>query len=231
MKSLIEFWQRPLGLILVGLTLLSTSCASPDQYRKAIDERDTEIARLRQESSLLKGEKNRLAMELSATGARLREASMRLNTKPAPAPQQTVAAKAPGLTNLGMGYGQRDGVTVITIPSNLSFGAGKSTLSKSGHQALKAVANMLLNSHPGATYSIEGHTDSDPISKSKFENNRALSLARATAVLKYLVVDCDVLDDNCVVVGHGQYKPLSMGSDKASKARNRRVEIVVYESK
>ena len=48
------------------------------------------------------------------------------------------------------------------------------------------------------------------------------------SVLHYLVEDCNVADEQCVVAGHGQYQPVSSGSDNGSKARNRRVEIVVH---
>ncbi len=212
------------------MTLLATSCTSPDQYRKAIEDRDAEITRLRQERSMLKSEGNRLAMELSATGAQLREASMQLKQAPVAAPERNQAlAQETGLSKLGVGYASRDGVTVITIPSKISFASGKIALSTEGKAALKEVARVLRRNHSGSTYSIEGHTDTDPISKSKFTNNRDLSLQRATAVLTYLVEDCEVADDNCVVVGHGQYRPLNSGTSDSAKAQNRRVEIVVYE--
>ena len=179
---------------------------------------------------MLKSESNRLAMELSATGAQLREASMQLKQAPTPQPKQTpTLSRESGLSDLGVGYASRDGVTVITIPSKISFGSGKVALSREGKAALKEVSNVLRRNHAGATYSIEGHTDTDPISKSKFANNRELSLKRATAVLTYLVEDCEVPDDNCVVVGHGQYRPINPGTSSAAKAQNRRVEIVVYE--
>ena len=55
-----------------------------------------------------------------------------------------------------------------------------------------------------------------------------LSVARAMAVLHYLVESCGIPDDQCVVAGHGQYSPVAENSDNAGKARNRRVEIVVH---
>jgi len=217
-------WQRALALLLLSVTLGVTSCTSPDQYRKAIDERDAEIAQLREERSTLKRDRQLLQAELENMGAKLREASMR--REPAPVAQ---AASEPGLEDLGIGYAYRDGVAVITIPSSITFGSGKATLSDSGRRALNEVAAVLRRQHPGGAYSIEGHTDTDPISKSGFANNRELSLVRATAVLTYLVEDCDVPDEQCVVVGHGQYRPVDPGSSSAAKARNRRVEIVVYD--
>ncbi|MFT7667650.1 MAG: flagellar motor protein MotB [Planctomycetota bacterium] len=218
----LDRWQRVLGLLLFCGTLGMASCASPDQYKKAIDERDSEISRLRDERANLKRDKQLLQAELDNMGAQLREASMRK------IPQQALTQTAnTGLEDLGIGYAYRDGVAVITIPSSITFGSGKATLSGPGKSALQTVAAVLRREHPGSVYSIEGHTDTDPISKSKFANNRELSLKRATAVLMSLVEDWGVADEQCVVVGHGEYRP----SNPSKKSANRRVEIVVYGGK
>ena len=217
----LETWQWALGLLLLYVTFGVTSCTSPEQLRKAIDERDGEIARLREERSTLKRDRQLLQAELQNMGAKLREASVRREPEP-------ILVSQPGLESLGVGYAYRDGVAVITIPSSISFGSGKADLSESGKEALDIVATVLKGDHGGGTYSIEGHTDTDPISKSSFANNRELSLKRATAVLAYLVEDCEVPDDQCVVVGHGQYRPVDSGNTAEAKALNRRVEIVVF---
>jgi chemotaxis protein MotB len=122
----------------------------------------------------------------------------------------------------------RDGNMVISIPSAITFPSGEATLSKSGETALKQVAATLKKKYGGAVFSIEGHTDSDPIKKSKFTSNRDLSIARARAVHTFLVVECGVPDSKCLVVGHGEYDPVAPNTDEKSKAKNRRVEIVVH---
>lgn len=218
-----EDWRRVFALGLLILTLGATSCTSPDAYRKAIGERDAEIQTLREERAQLKRERQGLRSEIDSMGAQLREASARI-VGGREAPQ----ASDQGLEHLGIGYSYRNGAAVITIPSSITFPSGKADLSKGGAKALRAVAAVLRRNHASGVYSIEGHTDTDPIKKSKFPTNRDLSLARAVAVLTFLVEDCDVTDEQCVVVGHGQYRPEDSGTSKAAKARNRRVEIVVY---
>ncbi len=71
---------------------------------------------------------------------------------------------------------------------------------------------------------IEGHTDSDPIDKTKdkYRSNRHLSCERADAVARYLIQQ-GVSETAIVVVGFGQHDP----RDSKQKARNRRVEIVL----
>ena len=93
---------------------------------------------------------------------------------------------------------------------------------------LKQVGATLKKQYPNMRYSIEGHTDSDPITKSKFTSNRDLSVQRAMAVLTYMVEDCGIKDDQCIVAGHGQYDPLAPNDTTNDKAKNRRVEIVVH---
>src|SRR5690349_4558271 len=156
----------------------------------------------------------------------LSDANARPQAEPAAAPApEPQPAKIPELDAAGISYGVRDGNVFISIPSSITFASGQATLSKEGQGALKKVAGLLKKEHAGAKYSIEGHTDDDPIKKSKFETNRELSYARAMAVLAYLVSDCGIRDDDCVVVAHGQYEPLVA---KGDKAKNRRVEIVVH---
>ena len=116
---------------------------------------------------------------------------------------------------------------VISIPTEITFPSGKATLSDNGMTALTAVARTLIDEYPSAQYWIEGHTDNDPIKKSKFATNRDLSLARAMAVLHYLVGETGVPDGQCVVAGWGEYRPLVPNDSKENKSTNRRVEIVV----
>ena len=196
------------------------SCASPTALRAAIDERDAEIRQLQEEKMDLKDRIDELNHERDNLEVALREASVELDERPEPA--------FPQLDELGVGYGIRDGRVVITLPSTITFASGKAALSDTGRRALEAVASTLMSEYGGAAYHIEGHTDTDPISKSKFDSNRDLSLQRAMAVLTYLVEQCEVPDDRCVVVGHGQYRPVTANDSAEHKARNRRVEIVVH---
>ena len=143
--------------------------------------------------------------------------------------EEPAETKFPELDSMGISYGMRDGNMVISIPSSITFASGQATLSKDGQKALKEVASTLKKQYPQAKYAIEGHTDTDPIRKSRFTSNRELSIARAMAVLTYLVEECGVKDDQCIVAGHGQYDPVAATAGEKDKAKNRRVEIVVHQ--
>ncbi len=211
------------GLLLVSPAL--TGCVSSRGYQAALDDRDAEIRKLREERAALKSQIQSMKSSLDTVQGELADA----NARPVEA-VPAAAEKFPELDSLGIDYGVRDGNMVISIPSSITFASGQATISKEGQKALKEVASTLKRQYPDAKYSVEGHTDTDPIQKSKFSSNRELSVQRAMAVLTYLVAECGVPDSQCVVAGHGEYEPAARGDSKSDKARNRRVEIVVHKS-
>ena len=208
------------ALALLALLPLAASCAS----QKVVDDYEAEIAALREERTALKTENNALRGQLDSTQSALSNASSELDAA------RAEVANAPTLPSFdnGIEVGMRGGDLVISIPSSISFPSGSASLSNSGKSALQSVADVLLRDHGDGTYWIEGHTDTDRISKSKFRNNRDLAAQRALSVLEHLVMECDVPDESCVLVSHGPYMPLADNNSKEGKAKNRRVEIVVH---
>jgi chemotaxis protein MotB len=212
--------QRRTQFVATGLVAcfaLLTSCASQKELQTCQDE----VLTLRQERTDLKKEIRSLELQLDNAEIRLQEANAALTSRPD-------APVYPELDALGIDYGQRGGNMVISVPTEITFGSGKAELSSKGKDALKTVAQTLKREFGDGVYWIEGHTDSDPITKSKFESNRHLSMSRAMAVLHFLVEQCGMPDGQCVVAGHGEYAPVAPNDSKSNKSRNRRVEIVVH---
>ncbi len=219
--------RRPFVLASLLLAPMFASCAA-QQYKAVADEREQENRALREERSRIKGEIRDLSAEKASLETQLAEANARLLQQPEPAAGQSYAE----LDQLGVGYGMRDGRMVISIPTEISFPSGRAELSADGKRALKSVAKTLKQDYPVGRfeYWIEGHTDSDPIQKSKFGSNRELSLARAMAVLRCLVDEADIPDNACVVSGWGPHRPVAANDSRSNKAKNRRVEIVVEQA-
>lgn len=211
--------RRPGVAVGVLVALATVGCVSPQVLR----DKDNEIATLREERTRLKKELRDKDSELQALELALADAGR----------AQPIESAAPlgdfqELRDQGIDVSSRDGNLVISIPAEITFASGKAELSKQGREALTSVARRLSRDYGGHVYWVEGHTDTDPISKSKFESNRALSIARAMSVLHFLVEDCGIPDSQCVVAGHGEYQPLAANSSSSGKAKNRRVEIVVH---
>lgn len=216
-------------LLAVVVAPAFTSCVSESQMQIAVAERDREISTLRSDNVQLRERADLLTYENEDLRAKLAaaESSMPIGQEPAAYVPEQPLVPFPELESQGITVTQRGMDTVISVPAEITFGSGKATLSKDGRSALASVATRLKNDFPAdSTFFIEGHTDSDPIRKSSFASNRDLSIARAMAVLHYLVADARIPDRRFVVAGYGEYAPVAANSG-AEKAKNRRVEIVV----
>jgi len=211
------FTKKISSVLLLGLGILSTGCAS----QQRLEEYQSEVLSLREERAELKKTNSKLRQENQNLEVALMEANMQ---KPA---FEDDASDA-GLDALGIDYRSEGGNYIISIPSSISFASGRAEVTKQGQSALREVARVLKDKHSGSRFWIEGHTDSDPIVKSKWASNRDLSVNRAMAVLHYLVDSCDIDDSTCVVAGHGEYMAVDPGTSSSAKAKNRRVEIVVH---
>ncbi len=110
----------------------------------------------------------------------------------------------------------------VTVASDILFAPGKADLSSTARSTLNRVAGVLKSEHSDNRIIVEGHTDTDPIRKSRWASNQALSEARAEAVANHLAQQ-GISRNRIDVVGHGSTQP------RDTKARSRRVEIVVLQ--
>lgn len=70
---------------------------------------------------------------------------------------------------------------------------------------------------------IKGHTDSDGADK----HNLRLSLARAQAIMNYLMVNCQISPARLKARGYGEAEPLKPNISSINKQINRRVEVQI----
>ena len=87
--------------------------------------------------------------------------------------------------------------------------------------SLRAQADYLAQ-YPAVRATIEGHCDE----RGTREYNLALGERRATAAKNYLV-SLGVAADRLNTVSYGKERPIGLGSDEQSWARNRRAVTVV----
>lgn len=131
--------------------------------------------------------------------------------------------KAPGIEGIETEYDAAKGEMTVRVPGDVLFDPGVATLKSSAKATLDKIANALATDYAGKQVRVEGHTDSDPLQKTKAQwgDNRMLSSARAIAVTRYL--ESKGVDPKRIAsIGYGEYHP--RGNDKS---KNRRVEIVV----
>ena len=115
----------------------------------------------------------------------------------------------------------------LSLKGALLFDSGKAELKKSSMPVMERVA-VILERYAGSTIEIEGHTDTKPISNAEFANNNELSSARALNVFDYLVENTSLDPADIKHSGRGEYVPIADNSTEEGRAKNRRVEIRIY---
>ena len=120
---------------------------------------------------------------------------------------------------------QKDGKVYVSMQESLLFPSGSAAVNAEGKNALSKLAEV-LNSNPDININVEGHTDSVPI-KVRFEDNWALSVARATSIVRILTKDYSVDPLRIIASGRSQYLPLESNETAEGRAKNRRTEIIL----
>jgi len=134
-------------------------------------------------------------------------------------------------TGFGEGYDvsfdANAGTITVTLPNSILFDSGKTTLKNATSKELDHIYSVLKAKYPGRHIEVAGHTDSDPIKKSKWTDNLELSSERAMSVARYLI-NKGVAENRISATGYGEGRPIASNSTAEGKKKNRRVEIVVH---
>jgi len=110
------------------------------------------------------------------------------------------------------------------LGQQLLFETGQATVSPKAYPILEKFAQFMK--HGLYIIYIDGHTDDVPIHTERFSSNEGLSLARAEAVMEYLVLSCGVNPKLFALAGYGSSHPLVRNATPAQQAANRRVELI-----
>ncbi len=119
----------------------------------------------------------------------------------------------------------KDGKVYVSLQEKLLFKSGSAVVGKEGQEALGKIAQV-LNTDPKIQIVVEGHTDSIPIRRT-FEDNWALSTARAVSIVRILTKDYQVEPARVVASGHSYFDPRDTNATPEGRALNRRTEIIL----
>lgn len=117
----------------------------------------------------------------------------------------------------------------LTLKGSLLFDSGSAVLKADVYPVLDQVG-VILERYADGTIEIEGHTDNVPMSSARYANNNELSDARALSVFDYLVAHTALNPADIKHSGRGEYVPVADNSTEEGRAKNRRVEIRIYNS-
>lgn len=211
------------------------------------------LAQSREQSTLLKEEVEALRQQLASTSSQLAAARQAGGTgfvppggQPADAftrgaagPHAAAVAKptigpadmqaAMGQLHLPDGQARFDGGVVrIEIPSDRLFEGSTAALLPGGAAALSQVATELARVYPNHFIGIEGHLDSEPLPAGAQLPPHQLTAARAAAVFDFFTSRTSLPGRQLFLVAHGPNHPVVSNATAAGRARNRRIELVVY---
>lgn len=139
---------------------------------------------------------------------------------PNPGPAVTTTDAGPGAPVPGS---QADFVAQMMGQDTIYFDTDMSNIDSADAAALQAQARWLQR-YPGKRVTIEGHCDE----RGTREYNLALGERRANAAKDYLV-SIGIDPARVSTVSYGKERPVALGSDEQSWARNRRAVTVTID--
>jgi chemotaxis protein MotB len=113
---------------------------------------------------------------------------------------------------------------VVSLAEAGFFAPGEASVRQDAKALIAEIATALRETN--APVRIEGHTDSFPISNTRYPSNWELSAARASTVLAWLV-ECGIPSSRLAVAGYGGERPIATNATPEGRALNRRVDIVI----
>jgi chemotaxis protein MotB len=152
-----------------------------------------------------------------------------------PAPAESTAAELPPEAaapkpDFGPGVEVRTTATTMTVmlPDAILFASGSADLKSASKAVLDKVAGVLNKDYPNHMIRVEGHTDNQPIVRTKklWSDNWDLACNRSMAVVRYLVTK-GVDPKRIYASGFSYNQPVAANATAEGRAKNRRVEIVV----
>lgn len=124
---------------------------------------------------------------------------------------------------------EKAGTITVTLENTILFASGSAKLKSATSSELDHIYSVIRERYSGRQIDVVGHTDTDPIRKTKdlWKDNWDLSAGRALTVLRYLTGK-GMPADQIRAVACGESRPVASNANAAGKSKNRRVEIVVH---
>jgi len=206
--------MSPSRLLLLCCSLLMLAFAGCGPGRE-LAYAQVEIDALEEQNADLKAELARKDAELQA-----------LRSQPTPRSDEHIRD---ALTGTGAEFEWRNGELVISVTNDILFSPGSATLTGQAKTTMGRISALINGKYAANYLRVEGHTDSQPIrrTRDKWEDNWHLAGARARSVLHELIERNGVSRERIAFAGYADTRPRASNSSKAGQSRNRRVEIVV----
>ncbi len=204
---------------LLAIAAGATGCATTDDRLVALENENLELRQQNREidEALREAQTQRALLEGEVRALQAEADRLRIESRSAP----TMDSGPTGFEGIsGVTAANVEGGVLLDVEGDVLFASGSVTLRQGAKQSLNRVADIIQRQYPDARIRIAGHTDTDPIRKSKWKTNERLSAERAIAVEEYLA-ERGIDKDDMYVAAFGPAEP------RGTKAQSRRVEIFV----
>jgi chemotaxis protein MotB len=118
----------------------------------------------------------------------------------------------------------KDGLSV-SLTDGVLFDSGQADLLAGGVRVLEVIGPRLTKFNN--LIHVEGHTDNQPISNSRYADNWDLSSARAMSVVRYFLWNDHIAGDRLDGTGYADTRPKVANDTPAHRAVNRRVVVLI----
>jgi chemotaxis protein MotB len=213
--------------VLIGLAAVSTlsGCTNWEKKYKSLDVEYQNLKGLYENCQATldssAAEKSRMGQELANSKKQLEDMQKQIQEK------KVSPGKATGFEGMDVAVDAAAGTITVTVSDSILFASGSSTLKNTYIAELDKIYGVIRERYSGRKIDIVGHTDSDPIKKSKWKDNWELSAQRALTVVRYMV-DKGISKERIRAIGCGDAQSVASNSSSAGKSKNRRVEVVVH---
>jgi chemotaxis protein MotB len=203
-------------VIAVAVMLVSSGCTD---WKKKYNALNVEYQNLKGLLERERAEKGQLAGQVAQSQQTIEELQRQI------AERNQSPAEATGFgEDYNVAFDPDAGTVTVTLENRILFAPGKADLRSTSE--LNHIAGVIKQRYGGMQVEVVGHTDSDPIKKSKWADNWELSAQRSLSVLRYLIKK-GIPEDMIRAAGRGASQPVASNASASGKAQNRRVEIVV----
>ncbi len=115
----------------------------------------------------------------------------------------------------------------LSLKGSILFVSGKADVIEEAKPILSKMGDLLAK-FEGYTVEIIGHTDNVPMASGKFKDNNWLSTARALNAADFLIRSNKLDPRKTKYSGRGEYEPIASNDTASGRAKNRRIEIRIY---
>jgi len=226
-QSQMQELQRRVGELDVSNRDLHTRLAQSEQQQKLyLDQTQLLQQQLRDTANQLK--ETQLARQDAEKSVQMLQASSRKQGGAMITANNSVRQALATIDIPGVDVRQDQDVIRIEMPADELFQPGTVQLVATAYAYLDKVAEAITRNYPRQRIAIEGHTDSAPTFNGAATTNHQLSSLQALAVFDILTRRNHLPARQLFVMGLGANHPRASNATDAGRAKNRRIEIVIY---